>query len=193
MAERSFRRIVTGHDAAGKAIILADEPPPRVRRVGGSHGPLFFEVWNTRETPARIDRASGEPPEDAISLVPPRNGTRIRVLEIPPETPELGAMTPEQARAHFSEVGAAAASSHSGAGSRHPYMHRTETIDYGIVLEGEIVLILDEGETTVRAGDIVIQRGTNHGWANRSGKPCRIAFVLIDGRFEQGLGDSASR
>jgi uncharacterized cupin superfamily protein len=84
-------------------------------------------------------------------------------------------------------VGAADAASHTGAGSRHAHMHRTETIDYGIVLEGEIVLIMDEGETTVRAGDIVIQRGTNHGWANRSGKTCRIAFILIDGRFAPDL------
>lgn len=66
-------------------------------------------------------------------------------------------------------------------------MHRTETIDYGIVLEGEIVLIMDEGETTVRAGDIVIQRGTNHGWSNRSDRNCRIAFILIDGAFDEEL------
>jgi len=93
-------------------------------------------------------------------------------------------VTAEAARAHFAEIGAASASSHGGAGSRHPYMHRTETIDYGIVLEGEITLVLDEGETVVRAGDIVIQRGTNHGWANRSGRNCRIAFILIDGKFD---------
>ena len=67
-------------------------------------------------------------------------------------------------------------------------MHRTETVDYGIVLDGEITLVMDVGETVVRAGDIVIQRGTNHGWANRSGRNCRIAFVLIDGRFEDGVG-----
>ena len=66
-------------------------------------------------------------------------------------------------------------------------MHRTQSIDYGIVLEGEITLILDEGETTVKAGDIVIQRGTNHGWANRSGRNCRIAFILIDAEFADGL------
>jgi uncharacterized cupin superfamily protein len=66
-------------------------------------------------------------------------------------------------------------------------MHRTETVDYGIVLEGEIVLVMDEGETVVRAGDIVIQRGTNHGWANRSGRNCRIVFVLIDGMFDESL------
>ena len=90
-------------------------------------------------------------------------------------------------KAHFAEVGAAGASSHTDDGSsRHHLMHRTETVDYGIVLEGEVTLILDVGETVVRAGDIVIQRGTNHGWANRSGKNCRIAFILIDGKYEDG-------
>jgi quercetin dioxygenase-like cupin family protein len=66
-------------------------------------------------------------------------------------------------------------------------MHRTQSIDYGIVPDGEITLILDQGETTVRTGDIVIQRGTNHGWANRSGRNCRIAFIPIDGEFTDGL------
>ncbi len=120
-----FRRIVTGHDAQGRAIILEDAPPPRVARIGGEHGPLFFEVWNTRETPARIDRASGEPPEEGIQLAPPHNGTRLRVLEVPPEDPSIAKLTPEQARAHFAEVGAADAASHSGSGSKHAFMHRT--------------------------------------------------------------------
>lgn len=188
MPTAPFRRIVTGHDAEGRAVILEDAPPPRVSRVGGEVGPMFYEVWNTQETPARIDRASGEPHEDGIRLAPPKRGTRIRVLDIPPDADRLKDVTPEQARAHFAAIGAGDASSHSGAGSRHAFMHRTETVDYGIVLEGELVLIVDEGETTVRAGDIVIQRGTNHGWANRSDKPCRIAFILIDGKFEDGLG-----
>lgn len=187
MTEAPLRRIVTGHDAKGRAIILEDGPPPRVQRVGGPRGPLFHEVWNTRETPARIDAASGEPSEEGISLAPPKHGTRIRVLDIPPEGAGFEDVTPEQAKAHFAEVGAAQASSHGGAGSRHAFMHRTETVDYGIVLEGELVLIVDEGETVVRAGDIVIQRGTNHGWANRSDRNCRIAFILIDGVFDPEL------
>lgn len=186
-----FRRIVTGHDGAGRAIILEDAPPPRVRRIGGEHGPLFYEVWSTRETPAVIDRASGEPAEDGIELAPPRGGTRIRVLDIPPEGDNFKDMTPEEARAHFEEIGAADASSHAAAGSRHAFMHRTETIDYGIILEGEITLIVDDGETIARAGDIVVQRGTNHGWANHSGHNCRIAFVLIDGAYTDGLFDRA--
>jgi len=183
-----FRRIVTGHDAQGQAVIQEEGPPPRVQRIGGDMGPVFYEVWNTRETPARIDRASGEPREDGIMLAPPKHGTRIRVLDIPPEDSRIAALTPEEARAHFKEVGAVDASSHSGRESRHALMHRTETVDYGIVLDGEITLVLDVGETLVRAGDIVIQRGTNHGWANRSGRNCRIAFILIDGAFEDGLG-----
>lgn len=181
------RRIVTGHDAQGRAVIQEDGAVPRVQRIGGEHGPLFFEVWNTRETPARIDRVSGEPPEDGIQLAPPNNGTRIRVLDIPPDDASLERLSPEQIEAHFAEVAAADASSHSGAGARHAFMHRTETVDYGIVLEGELTLIMDVGETVVRAGDIVIQRGTNHGWANRSDRNCRIAFVLIDGTYADDL------
>ena len=187
MSKAPFRRIVTGHDAQGRSIIVEDAPPPRVARIGGDKGPLFFEVWNTRETPARIDRASGEPPEDGIQLAPPQTGTRIRVLDIPPEDASFAEVTPEQARAHFAEVGAGSASSHQQENSRHPFMHRTETVDYGIVLEGELTLIMDEGETLVRAGDIVIQRGTNHGWANRGKVNCRIAFILIDGVYDADL------
>lgn len=182
-----IRRIITGHDARGNAIIQEDGPPARIQKIGGAHGPVFYEIWNTRETPARIDRASGEPSEPGITLAPPKNGTRIRVLDIAPDDTSLKTMTPEQARAHFAEVGATEASSHAGPESRHAFMHRTETVDYGILLEGELTLILDVGETVIRPGDIVIQRGTNHGWANRSGRPCRIVFVLIDGAYEGGL------
>jgi mannose-6-phosphate isomerase-like protein (cupin superfamily) len=184
----AFRRIVTGHDAEGNAIVQSDAPPERVQRVGGATGPVFYEVWNTRETPAKIDRRSGEAPETGLVLAPPKGGTRIRVLDIPSESAELRTVDPAQARKHFAEIGAADAVTHrQGAPAPHPYMHRTQTIDYGIVLEGEMFLIVDKGETLVRAGDIVIQRGTNHAWSNRSGRNCRIAFVLIDGEFTEGL------
>jgi hypothetical protein len=185
MKEAPVRRVVTGHDRQGRAIIQQDGAVPRVQRVGGKHGPLFFEVWNTRATPAPIDRDSGEPREEGIQLAPPKRGTRIRVLDIPPDDASFESLTPEQIKAHFAEVAAADAPAQAQAsgGARHAFMHRTETIDYGIVLEGEITLIMDVGETVVRAGDIVVQRGTNHGWANRSGRHCRIAFVLIDGEY----------
>ncbi|BBC71808.1 cupin [Altererythrobacter sp. B11] len=186
MSVKPVRRIVTGHDAQGRSIFLADGAPERVQRIGGETGPMFHELWNTRETPALIDAESGEPSEEGIRLAPPPQGTRIRILDIPPDDPSLDELSPEEARAHFAEVGAAEASSH-GEGSGHARMHRTETIDYGIVLEGELVLILDEGETLCRPGDVIIQRGTNHGWANRSSSNCRIAFILIDGSFAEDL------
>lgn len=181
---KPVRRIVTGHSPDGAAIIQEDGAAPRMQQIGGAIGPMFHEIWNTRATPAPIDPASGEPHEEGIVLAPPQNGTRIRVLDIPPEGDTLAELTEEERVAHFAEIGAGDAVAKS---DRHAFMHRTETIDYGIVLEGEVVLIMDEGETTVRAGDIVIQRGTNHGWANRSNANCRIAFVLIDGAFTGGL------
>jgi hypothetical protein len=186
MESRPVRRVVTGHNSQGQAIIQEDGAVPRVQQIGPV-GPMFHEVWNTRETPARIDPASGEPHEDSIQLAPPKNGTRIRVLEVPPEGDRLSNVTSEEAKEHFAMVGAGDASSHHGGSTRHAFMHKTETVDYGIVLEGELTLIMDVGETVVRAGDIVIQRGTNHGWANRSDRNCRIAFILIDGEYVDGL------
>ncbi|WP_114521624.1 cupin domain-containing protein [Altererythrobacter sp. ZODW24] len=183
------RRIVTGHDDQGRAIFQEDGLPPRDVALGtGEAVTRFYEVWNTQETPARIDRASGEPAEDGIVLAPPTNGTRIRIVDFPPEDASITQLSAEEARERFAEVGAGDASKHGDEGSPHPLMHRTETVDYGIVMDGEITLILDTEERTVRAGGIVIQRGTNHGWANRSGEVCRVVFVLIDGSFEDGLG-----
>jgi hypothetical protein len=183
MKEAPVRRVVTGHDSEGRAIIQQDGPVPRVQRIGGPHGPLFYEIWNTRATPAPIDRASSEPAEEGIQLAPPKGGTRLRILDIPPDDASFASLTPEQIQAHFAEVAAADAAAHTGSAPRHAFMHRTETIDYGIVLEGELTLIMDVGETVVRAGDIVVQRGTSHGWANRSNRHCRIAFILIDGEY----------
>lgn len=183
---RAVRRIVTGHDGDGRSVIQEDGPPPRVATLGGESGTTFHELWNTRATPAPIDRASGEPAEPGISLLPPEGGTRIRILEIPPDDGTVAALPREAVRALFEAIGAGHALADD---APHPLMHRTETLDYGIVLEGELVLILDEAETTVRAGDVIVQRGTSHAWANRSNAIARIAFVLIDGRFEDGLGD----
>jgi mannose-6-phosphate isomerase-like protein (cupin superfamily) len=181
---KEFRRIVTGHDDAGNAVVISDAPPTRTVELGGPGGAKFFEVWNTRETPALIDRRSGEPDEASLVLAPPKGGTRIRVIDFPPEGDEIRQLTEAEAREQFGSIGGEHAST---ASARHPLMHRTETVDYGIVLEGELTLILDDDERTIGPGDIVVQRGTNHAWANRSDSPCRIAFILIDGEFTDGL------
>lgn len=183
-----IRRIVTGHDAQGNAIILSAAAPERVVDLT-EHGPRFYEIWNTRETPVQIDEDSGEPREEKLTLAPPRGGTRIRVLDIAPETREMQGMDATEARRHFELIGAGEASTRDR-GAAHPLMHRTETVDYGIILSGEIYLIVDKGEVLCRQGDIIIQRGTNHAWANRSSQVCRIAFILIDGRFENSLRES---
>jgi mannose-6-phosphate isomerase-like protein (cupin superfamily) len=177
----SFRRIVTGHDKDGRATIIEDRAPVRVFDKLGQPGLVFHEVWNTREMPARIDRVGGEPEEERLTLAPPRMGTRIRVLDIPVDNPGTADL-----EAVFENIGGKEA--HIGAKmGRHASFHRTQTIDYGIVLDGEITLIVDDGETTLYPGDICIQRGTNHGWINRGKKPCRIAFILIDGVWDADI------
>lgn len=183
-----IRRIVTGHDKAGRSIV-AEEGTARAVPLG-EDGLVFHEIWQTRETPARVGRAPNEPAEEGISLLPAAGGTRLRILDFPPE--REATVTPEQARAAFAAIGAPDAAMHRGEGSPHPFMHRTETVDYGIVLEGEIVLVLDGGETALKAGDVVVQRGTSHAWANRSGRNARMAFVLIDGRFDDDVRGSAA-
>ncbi|WP_433063383.1 cupin domain-containing protein [Dactylosporangium sp. CS-033363] len=181
-----FRRIVTGHDPAGRAVITQDAPPTRAVEIGGPGGAMFYEVWHTGETPARIDRDSGEPAEDGLVLAPPARGTRLRVIDFPPEDDRIRNLSGAEAAGTFAQMGGAGAA-RAGAGAPHPLMHRTQTVDYGIVIDGELTLVLEAGETVLHAGDIVIQRGTSHAWANRSAKPCRVAFVLIDGQYTDGL------
>lgn len=180
--QKTFRRIITGHDTNGKAIIISDASPVNVQLVGGPGGPTFFEVWHTLETPALIHAQPGGPDEEGLVLPPPKNGTRIRMIEFPPEGEEIRKLSAADAAAQFKAMGDEKAST-SGKSAPHPLMHRTKTVDYGIVLEGEITLVLDRVETVIQAGDIVIQNGTNHAWANRSGNICRMVFILIDGEF----------
>jgi mannose-6-phosphate isomerase-like protein (cupin superfamily) len=124
-----------------------------------------------------------DPTTGPLALPPPKQGTRIRFVDIPPDTPEFLAHGAAKMHAAFSEVGDASASTVK-ADSPHPLMHRTESIDYGVVIEGEMTLVLDDAQVALAPGSVVIQRGTNHAWANRSGRPCRMLFVLIDGTYD---------
>lgn len=179
----TFRRIVTGHDADGKAIIISEDPPTRSQLVGGPGGPTFVEVWHTSGSPVPIRSHPDEEDEKGLVLAPPKNGTRMRVIDFPPEGDAIRSLTGAEALEKFKSMGGAGASTSSREGAPHPLMHRTQTVDYGIVLEGEITMVLDRGEVTVKAGDVIVQNGTNHAWANRSGRNCRMAFILIDGQF----------
>jgi quercetin dioxygenase-like cupin family protein len=140
------RRIVTGHDASGKSVVLSDGPSPRTVDVGTA---AFHEVWITDAVPAPIAATEPEPTDRPVRTPAPAGGVTVRFTEMAP-----GAEAP---------------------------MHRTETVDVGVVLEGETWLLLDDGsETRVGPGDAVVQRGTNHSWANRSDRPVRMVFVMID-------------
>lgn len=155
------RRVVTGHDANGTSVFLEDGTVP-VHRVMPQDGVGFYEIWQTAGSPANIlPQEPADPTVGNITVPPPASGTRIRINEFFP--------------GHLNELG-----------NQSP-IHRTESIDYGIVLSGEIVLVLDDSETTLRAGDVVIQRGTDHAWANRSDEVCRVAFILVDGTFSDEL------
>jgi mannose-6-phosphate isomerase-like protein (cupin superfamily) len=188
---QTVRRVVTGHDAQGRAIVASDGPVPVTYRNPLRPGYVWSQVWMTDGSPAVIDNEQ-DPTQRPVRIEPMPMGSVIRVIEFPPETPESLAAARQQSHAIFSSMGSAAAATGTTE-SRHPLMHRTETIDYGIVLDGELTMVLDEAEVPLRAGDIVVQRGTNHAWSNRSDKPARMAFILLDGVLSSQLKDAIAR
>ncbi|KAH7324346.1 hypothetical protein B0I35DRAFT_160081 [Stachybotrys elegans] len=137
------RRIVTGHDDEGYAIVVADSQIPCVPvRVNCN----FAELYQTREFPASNDKWE-DPMAQGTESLANANGIVLRVVDFKPNTETM--------------------------------LHRTESLDFGLVFEGEMVCVLENGvETTVRAGDVCVQRGTMHAWHNRTDKPARIYFFL---------------
>jgi naringenin degradation protein FdeH len=192
MKPNSVRRVVTGHDEAGKAIVVSDGTPPVIIRSEVQTGLSFYEIWNTTEMPARIGEDCDEPTLNHSKTSPPAGGTIIRVLDLPPEGPNGPEFSKEQAEKIFSAVGLEENTDHVQPG-RHPLMHRTQSVDYGIVLSGEIVLLLDDSEVVLGPGDVVVQRGTIHAWTNRTDDIARIAFVLTDGKFDADLSAKQSQ
>lgn len=162
------RRFVTGHDENGKSIFTsAGEAPQKHHRVDGLV--QFVELWNTAETPAPLLPVEPNEPNDRLPLrIPPdAGGTILRILDIHP--------------GHLTQIA-------PRTDGKRPGMHRTETLDYGIMIEGEITMYLDDSEVVLRPGDVVVQRGTDHAWENKSADTvARIAFVLIDGKFAGDL------
>ena len=166
------RRIVTGHDESGKAVVLMDGPAPN-QRVRQATGVVSTLLWVTDEAPADIsqdaDRADRESP-----VAPPSKGSILRVVDFPPAG-NTGGISQE---AVLKEMGIH--HDHGGKPARHPFTHRTRSVDYAFVLSGEIDMLLDDSEVHMKTGDIMVQQGTNHAWVNNGTEVCRIAFVLID-------------
>jgi quercetin dioxygenase-like cupin family protein len=160
MQSKHPRRVVTGHDQSGKSIVLSDGPPPQHHQMHGSAiGADFYEIWNaTRSVPLLTSAEAHEPNERAFTIMPV-TGHLLRIIEIyPPQ-----------------------------AGGKRTVMHRTTTLDYVVVIEGEAVLILDDSEVLLNKGDVVVQRGTDHAWENRSDKVARMAFFHINAEFSEEL------
>ncbi len=173
-----MRRIITGHNQDGKSIVTLDGAP--ARSIGEDVGGLF-ELWNTDGSDIistdEIDRA-----DEDILLSPPSGGTKFRYFQInslPEGVPE--AMMQEIAADAFEKIGAA---HHRVDTTKHPAMHKTETIDYIILLKGDVTLILDEEEIDLKPFDVVVQRGTNHAWVNNGSEPALLIAVLIDSNIK---------
>jgi hypothetical protein len=172
-----IRRVVTGHDETGKAIVLIDGPSP-YKNVRPGSGTAARLLWVTDRTPADM-RGSADRADVKVGIAPPAGGSIFRIVDFP-------SMTDEEV-AKLGNDFMQAQISHDDHGSSkywaptHPFMHRTQSIDYAIVMAGEIDMLVDDGkEIHLKAGDVLVQQGTNHAWINRSGSTCRIAFILID-------------
>jgi Cupin domain len=174
MELKSTRRIVTGHDAQGKAVALFDAPVKAIQRSAGGNGMTL--LWVTNEAPTDL-ASSADRAQTKVGVPPPDNGTILRIVDFAPTpTGGYGAVDHHQILRNMGIDPV------TQGYARHENTHRTRTIDYAIVLEGEIDMLLDDSEVHVKAGDVLVQQGTNHAWVNNSGQPCRIAFILIDGK-----------
>jgi hypothetical protein len=157
---RTPRRVLTGHDAAGKSVVLSDGEPPQNHPMHGPEvGADFFEIWSAAAAIPELTAAEAHEPNERPFTIMPASGHLLRLIDIYPP----------------------------GQGGKRTVMHRTRTLDYVVVIEGEVVLILEDGEVLLEKSDVVVQRGTNHAWENRSAAVARLAFFHIDARFSDDL------
>jgi len=166
------RRVVTKLDASGKAVVMFDAAV--ALKSFRSPNPAG-EMWVTSRSP--VDYSANEDRgEIKVGLTPPRNGTLFRIVDFVPVT-EATEKLPVDTMMKVAGADAPA----KGRPPRHAMMHRTRTLDYAIILSGEIDMLLDDGEVHLKTGDVVIQQATNHAWVNRGKENCRVAFILMDG------------
>ena len=169
----STRRVVTGKDASGKAIVLSDETLAAHGRPELGIAPTL--LWVTDSSPPQVRASSSDLPQ--VGIAPPPNGTIFRVIEL---APEQTITAPDEARRQAMRQMKLAPEGAQKDNPRHPGMHRTNSIDYAVILSGEVDMLLDEEDVHLTAGDVIVQQATNHAWANRGTVPCRIAFILVD-------------
>ena len=172
------RRIVTIDDSAGQSTAVQDGPAPDVRIDPARPGFMSTRIWLTDRAPPRIGPFA-DPTLGPHTLEPPKNGSVCRIVTFPPDATFKGRIGSAEVAAYFNAMGSPGASTYS-AKAPHPYMQKVRALDICVVLEGEITLVLDKEEVHLSAGDTVVQRGTNHAWANRGTKRARVAFVLVD-------------
>lgn len=168
------RRFVTGFNDKGETIVEIDDVASNVMEVNGWPGAFITEIWTTDEMPVNnkgsIDRGARPIRHD-----PMPGGTIFRIVEIPPEK-DVGVIDTTAAFAAMGSHNVPSASDQE----KHRSMHFTHSIDYLVVISGEMHMVMEDGEVLLTPGSVVVQRGTKHAWANRSDKPCVIAAVLVD-------------
>ena len=171
---RKFRRVVTGHDENGVATVIMDSEATCILNRPNRPGVTLTNLWQHDTSPALMETHE-DPVTGPLILHPPKNGAVFRIVQFDPENPEELAKL--DGKSAFAEMGAGA---NIVEDARHPFMHRTDSLDYSIVLSGEIYMMMDDEEYLLKAGDTVVQQGTNHAWSNRGTEPCMIAFILND-------------
>lgn len=155
-----IRRVVTGHDERGRSVIVSAELPPQHHTMRGpAIGADFIEIWNVPAAVPQLTSAEAREPNEREFTIMPVAGHLLRILEVYPLK----------------------------SGGKRTVMHRTQTLDYVVMIEGELVLLLEDSEVTLKQGDVVVQRGTNHAWENRSEQLARAAFFHINARFSDEL------
>ena len=168
-----IRRVVTGHDANGRSVFIIDGAATAVKEMESMPGLALTDLWQTNGAPAD-NTGNADATDRPVVLEPPPGGTIFRLVEFPPDSAWRGKADASTA---FDSIGAGHA---PVAGSDDPMMHKTSTVDYLIVVKGEIWAILDDSEVCLKQGDMMVQRGTNHSWSVRTDEPCLLAAVLVN-------------
>jgi uncharacterized cupin superfamily protein len=174
---KPIRRIIVRDNAEGtRSGALSDGPSPDVRTDPARPGFAATRMWVTDRTPAIVENETLNKPH---TIEPPKAGSLCRYLQIPPDDAWKGKVGWKEVQAYFAAMGSPGASTYSPS-VPHPYMQKTRTLDFALIIEGEVTLVLDLEEVHLSAGDTVVLRGSNHAWSNRSGKPCLITMSMHD-------------